>query len=821
MTTILLVAVALALAALALVWRRLAYWSLLLPVLCVLGGLHAQEVEPRGLWVPLGTALAALGIVFTLPPLRRLLVTSWVMPLLARIFPRMSETERVALDAGTVWWDAELFSGAPRWEKLVGFQRRQLTEKEQAFLDGPVEELCKLVDEWDIAQRGDLPPAAWELMKRERFFGMIIAEKYGGRGFSALANSTVVTKLSSHSVTASVTVMVPNSLGPAELLSHYGTDEQKNHYLPRLARGEEVPCFALTEPGAGSDAGSMQAKGIVCRGTWEGKEVLGMRLTWDKRYITLSSVATLLGLAFKLHDPEKLLGGESDLGITCALIPTSTPGVVTGPRHSPLSIPFMNGATRGKDVFVPLEFIIGGPKMAGQGWRMLMECLSAGRSISLPANSVGGSQLAARVVGAYATIREQFGLSVGRFEGVEAPLARIGGTLYWMNAVRTLTAGAVDAGEKPAVISAIAKYYTTEALRRVINDAMDIQGGAGISKGPRNTLATTYQATPIGITVEGANILTRSMIIFGQGAIRCHPYARHEMEAALQKDLARFDRAFFGHVGFVGSNGLRSLGLALSGGALASAPLGGEAGAVVKQLARWSASFALLGDACMGTLGGSLKRKEMLTGRLADALAWMYIASAALKKFVEEGQPERDRALFRWATSEAFWQVQTALDGVLANLPHRPTALFLRPFVFPLGKRLRPPSDRLCAKVARALLDGGEARLALTREMHVPKEGAFGLPLYERALAATLAAEPARRKLREAIKAKQLPRASEAELYDPARKAGVLSEAECTQLREAAALRWDAWQVDEFPMEQFPGTSAPREAGTRRLAGAR
>jgi len=799
MTTILIAA--LVLLALVLTYHRLAYWAWVLPLEALFFRSDSQGLEP------LGIVLAALALVFSLPPLRRMLLSSWLMPMLARIFPRMSETERVALDAGTVWWDAELFSGAPRWKKLLDFQRKQLSEKERAFLDGPVEELCRLVDEWDIAQRGDLPPEAWELMKRERFFGMIIPESFGGRGFSALANSSVVAKLSSHSVTASVTVMVPNSLGPAELLLHYGTDEQKQRYLPRLARGEEVPCFALTEPGAGSDAGSMQSQGIVCRGTWEGKQVLGMRLSWNKRYITLSSVATLLGLAFKLYDPEKLLEGETELGITCALIPTATPGVEHGPRHCPLSIPFINGSTRGKDVFVPLEYIIGGPQGAGQGWRMLMECLSAGRSISLPANSVGGSQLAARVVGAYATIREQFNMAVGRFEGVEAPLSRIGGTVYWMNAVRTLTAGAVDAGEKPAVISAIAKYYSTEALRRVINDAMDIQGGAGISKGPRNSLATTYQATPIGITVEGANILTRSMIIFGQGAIRCHPYARHEMEAAQARDLARFDKALFAHIGFVFSNATRSMLLGLSGGALSSVPLGGEAGSVLKQLSRFSASFALVSDACMGTLGGSLKRKEAITGRLADALAWMYIASAAVKKYVEEGEPARDRDLFRWATSEALWQVQNAIDGVLLNLPSRATAFVLRPLCFPLGRRRRPPNDRLAGKVARALLDGGEARLALTREMYVPKQGQFGLPLYERALAATLAAEPARKKLREAVKARKLARAAEAELYEPALKAGLLTEAECKALREAAATRWEAVQVDEFPKDQFPGAN--------------
>ncbi|HEY7729172.1 MAG TPA: acyl-CoA dehydrogenase, partial [Candidatus Eisenbacteria bacterium] len=451
--------------------------------------------------------VALLIVLLAVPAVRRRMISAPLMGLLSGILPRMSRTERTALEAGTVWWDADLFSGRPDFRKLLEFRPRSLSERERAFLDGPTEELCRMAREWDVERRNDLPPEAWEFVKRKGFFGLIIPEAYGGLGFSAIANSAVVTKLATRSVSAAVTVMVPNSLGPAELLLHYGTDEQKRHYLPRLARGEEIPCFALTGPEAGSDAASTKSVGVIGRGTFEGREVLGMRLTWDKRYITLSPVATVIGLAFRLVDPERLLGGEEDLGITVALVPARLPGVDIGPRHDPLGVPFLNGPTRGTDVFVPLEFIIGGPAMAGQGWRMLMECLAAGRGISLPALSSGAAQLAARAAGAYATVREQFDLPIGRFEGIEEPLARIGGLCYLLNAARTLTAGAVDAGEKPAVLSAIVKAYSTEGMRQVVNAAMDIQAGAGISRGPRNTLAGAYMAVPIGITVEGANIL--------------------------------------------------------------------------------------------------------------------------------------------------------------------------------------------------------------------------------------------------------------------------------------------------------------------------
>jgi len=793
--TVLVVAACLILA-LALLYHGQGFFGWVLPAAALLAWCAWQHPSAKAWLAIVGGLLLIVALVFGVPALRRALVTGQVMKMLAPIFPKMSDTERIALEAGTVWWDAELFSGAPDWNRITGFAPKGLSENERRFLAGPCKKLCDMLDDYGVRQDGDLPPEVWQFVKREKFMGMIIPESYGGLGFSALANSSVVTMLSSRSVAASVTVMVPNSLGPAELLLHYGTDEQKRHYLPRLAVGDEVPCFALTEPHAGSDAGGMQARGVVCRGTFEGREVLGLRLEWDKRYITLAPVATVLGLAFRMFDPDKLLGGETDLGITCALIPTKTKGVWIGHRHDPLGIPFMNGPTRGKDVFVPLDWIIGGPKMAGQGWRMLMECLSAGRSISLPANSVGGGQLATRVVGAYAAIREQFNLPIGRFEGVESPLARIAATQYWMNALRVVTAGAVDSGEKPAVVSAIAKCWSTEAMRRIVVDAMDVTGGAGISKGPRNTLAAAYAAVPIGITVEGANILTRTMIVFGQGAIRCHPFALKEMQAAAARDLIAFDAAFFGHVNFVFRNVARSVALGISGGAFASVPSEGRAGRAMKKLTRASASFALVSDLAMGTLGGSLKRKEMITGRLADALAWMYIGAAVVNRHVADRE-DRDAPLFRWAIDEALYNVQEALRGVLDNLPNRLAANAVRPFVFPLGACLRPPSDRTTSACARALLEG-DARLRLTGDMYVPNAQDPALGRLERALELTLAAEPLRKKLRDAQKAKILSRGTEPDVLDEAVSKTILSSAERDKVKSAWEARNDAVQVDDY-----------------------
>src|SRR6185503_15632268 len=577
-----------------------------------------------------------------------------------------------------------------------------------------------MVTDWEVNQTGDLSQEVWEFIKRQGFMGMIIPEEFGGLGFSGAAHSEVVRKLSSRSVALAVSVMVPNSLGPAELLLHYGTEEQKKNYLPRLAKGEEVPCFALTEPHAGSDAGSMRSKGVVCEGTFKGKKVLGMRLDWDKRYITLAPVATVIGLAFRLYDPDKLLSDKDDLGITCALIPADLPGIDIGERHDPLGVAFMNGPTRGKSVFVPLDFIIGGKDMAGRGWMMLMQCLAAGRGISLPSMASGATMLATRAVSAYSAVRQQFGLEIARFEGIEKPLARIAGLTYLVDATRRLTSGAVDAGEKPSVASAIAKCWLTEAMRQATNDAMDIVGGAGICLGPRNVLGGGYAALPIGITVEGANILTRSMIVFGQGAIRCHPFVQDEMRGAFEKDLARFDRAFFGHVGFVFQNMARTLWLALTDGAFASAPVSGPAATYYRRSTRLSAAFALAADMAMGTLGGSLKRREALTGRLADIHAWLYLSSAALKRFHDEGSKERDLPCLRWACEHAHQEAQSAYSGFLDNLPLRPAAWLLRFLAFPLGRTFSGPSDALVHRVARSLIEGEGVREQLTKGMYLP-----------------------------------------------------------------------------------------------------
>jgi acyl-CoA dehydrogenase len=608
----------------------------------------------------------------------------------------------------------------------------------------------------------------------------------------------VVTKLGTRSVTAAVTVMVPNSLGPAELLLHYGTPEQKRHYLPRLARGEEIPCFALTGPEAGSDAASTKSTGIVCHGTFEGREVLGMRLTWDKRYITLSSAATVIGLGFRLLDPERLLGGEEDVGITCALVPADLPGVEIGARHDPLGVPFLNGPTRGRDVFLPLDAIIGGPAMAGQGWRMLMECLAAGRGISLPALSAGASQLAVRVAGAHATVREQFDMPIGRFEGIEEPLARIAGLCYLIDSARHLTAGAVDAGEKPAVVSAMLKAYSTEGMRQAVNAAMDILAGSGISRGPRNTLAAAYAALPIGITVEGANILTRTLIIYGQGAIRCHPYVREAMEAVAARDVARFDRAFFGHAGHVLAGACRAWWLGLTNGATARSAAPGIEGAELDRVARISAAFALLSDAAMATLGGSLKRREKLSGRFADALAWMYFASAAVKRFHDEGAPEADRDVLRWSCDHALHQAEQALLGVLDNLPNRPAAWLLRGLAFPLGARNRPPADALGGAVARSLLDDGEGRERLTPDVFLPPPGEPGLGALEAALDLVVKAAPAEAKIRAAVRARALPRRPDATLPERALEAGIISAVERGRIAAARAARTAAIQVDSF-----------------------
>ncbi|HEX9185248.1 MAG TPA: acyl-CoA dehydrogenase [Burkholderiales bacterium] len=751
---------------------------------------------------------AAAAALLNLPALRRRLLSDPILAIYRRILPDMSQTEREAIDAGTVWWDADLFSGRPNWERLLATPTPRLSAEEQAFLDGPVEEACAMANDWEIThERQDLPPQLWQFLKDKGFFGMIIPKKYGGLGFSALGHSSVVMKLSSRSNALAITVMVPNSLGPAELLLHYGTEEQKNHYLPRLAKGLEIPCFALTNPEAGSDAASIPDYGIVCKGTWQGKETLGMRLTWDKRYITLGPVATLLGLAFRLYDPEHLLGGKEDLGITCALIPTSTPGVNIGRRHLPLNAVFQNGPNWGKDVFVPLEWIIGGREYAGKGWMMLMNCLAAGRSISLPTSSVGGAKALTRVTGAYARVRSQFRTPIGKLEGVEEALGRIAANAYLMEATRVMTAGAVDLGEKPSVISAIAKYHMTERARHCINDAMDIHGGKGICLGPNNWLGRGYQVMPVAITVEGANILTRTLIIFGQGAIRCHPYVLREMRAAksMQGEEAsrEFDDALTSHIGHTLSNGVRAFVHGLTRSMFARAPLGAapETRHYFRHLTRLSAAFAFLADVSMLAMGGALKRKEKISGRLGDVLSMMYLVSATLKHFEDQGRLKADLPLVRWAVRDALYSAQQAIDQVLSNFPVKALATVLRWTIFPLGMPFRPPLDSRNHECARIALEPGAARDRLTDGIYLPKGEADATAVLEAAFLAAIACEPIEKKLREAVKSGALEPRSGVDTAQLARDKGVITPEEFAQWQKKEALRKRVIMVDDFPQD--------------------
>ena len=799
MTTMILTALLLALALLLLYFGR-AYAAWVVPgTLAVLWSARGDLSHPG----VLGLLFAGAAVVLGVPVLRRHLVGRAAMALVRPMLPRISETERAALEAGTVWWERDLFSGRPDWKKLLAFTPKPLSQAERAFLDGPVEELCSLVKEWDVVQAGDLPPEVWTFLKRHRFFGMIIPESYGGLGFSAIAHSAVIMKLASRSVTAAVTTMVPNSLGPAELLLRYGTDEQKRYFLPRLASGDEIPCFALTGPEAGSDAAATQSEGVVCRGVYRGIEVVGIRLNWRKRYITLGPVATIVGLAFRLKDPDSLLGAGSDLGITCALIPADLDGIEIGDRHDPMGVPFQNGPNYGRNVFVPLDAIIGGREMAGQGWRMLMESLAAGRSISLPALATASAQVATRLVGAYATVREQFDTPIGRFEGIEEPLARIGTLTYVMNAARWLTAGTVDAGEHPVVASAIVKAYLTDSMRRVVNDAMDIRAGAAICRGPRNILAHLYQAVPVGITVEGANILTRSMIIYGQGAIRCHPFLHDVVTSATAGDLGAFDCALAGHIGHVASGTVRAALLGMTDGRFVRPPASSQMARAYGQFTRMSAAFALVSDVALATLGATLKRREKISGRLADALSWLYLGSAALKRFHDDGEPRRDLPFVQGACQHALYEIQGALVGVLENLPNRLAARTARWFVFPLGARLRPPDDALGALIARGLLEDRETRLALTGDIYVPSSEEPGLGRLEAALKEAVAAHQVETRIRDAVRAGRLDKAPGDILLDAALAAGVITQPEHEQVRRADAVRDEVIQVDAFPPDEY------------------
>lgn len=798
----------------------IATWRLSTPVFTVGFALLLLVAASLGFLSPvLGTLLVlafiGIAVVFNVRSLRHKLVSSPLLKYVRAVLPPMSDTERDAIDAGTVWWEAELFQGSPKWDDLVSYPEATLTEEEQAFVDGPTEELCAMLDDWQVTfELNDLPEPVWKFIKDNRFLGMVIPKEYGGLGFSAMAHSEVVMKLSTRSVSGGVCVMVPNSLGPGELLLHYGTEQQKDYYLPRLAKGEEIPCFALTGPSSGSDAGAMPDFGIVCKQKFEGKEVLGMRVTWNKRYITLGPIASLLGLAFKAYDPDGLLGDEEDLGITCALIPTDTEGVNIGRRHFPLNQSFMNGPNSGDDVFIPMEWIIGGEDMVGQGWRMLMESLSVGRGVSLPSSGVASGKAISRHVGAYARVRKQFNLPIGKFEGIEEALGRIAGLTYTMDAGRRLTCAALDKGEKPSVVSAILKYFNTESMRTVVNDGMDILGGKGICMGPNNFLGRAYQGVPVGITVEGANILTRSMIVFGQGAMRCHPWLVKEINAAAlpnkKEALENFDEALMGHIGYAIQNGARSFMHGMTKGRLVKAPITGENAKYYRRLTRMSSAYAFLADFAMLFLGGGLKRKEMLSGRFADGLVHMYMASAVLKRFEDSGRPAEDQALMEWSVRYCLFQTQIALDQILRNFPNVAVGLMLRGVVFPLGRRYRTPNDKLTQQCARVLMSPSEARDRLTIGAYINNDPEDVTGSIEYALECVIAADPAEKKIR-AARAKRPYNVDYTDWLAQLVEQEVIESEDVALLIAANKATEKVVAVDDFPNEMKQGASG---AGT-------
>lgn len=742
--------------------------------------------------------IAVLAVIINVPIIRMICLTGPVFKLIKtlNVLPAISETEKVAIEAGNVWVDGELFSGKPDFNRILKESYPKLTNEEKAFLNGPVETLCAMVHDWEVYQNREFSDEVWNFLKKEKFFGMIIPKKYGGLEFSALAHSAVISKLSSRSTPLGITVMVPNSLGPGELLNHYGTEEQKNHYLPRLASGEEIPCFALTEPMAGSDAGAISSHGEVFK---QEDGTLAVKLNWSKRYITLAACSTLLGLAFKLTDPENLLGKGVNVGITCVLIPSHTPGVDLTRRHDPLGVPFYNCPTQGTDVVVPVTQIIGGVEGAGNGWRMLMESLAAGRGISLPATSTGGAKLVSRVASAYAVTRKQFGLSISKFEGIEEVLARMGGWTYMLEAARVFTAGGIDSGAKPPVVTAIAKYNFTELFRKIINDGMDILGGAAISKGPRNILANPYIAVPISITVEGANILTRTLMIFGQGVIRCHPYAFKEIEAIEKDDIKQFDTSFIGHLLHVSTNKTRTFILYLTRALFVFTP-GGPARRYYQKLSWSSAKFAFLSDLAMGTLGGDLKRREKLTGRFADILSWMYLITATLRRFRADGSRKEDWPLAKWSMDYGFYQIQLAFEGILQNMSWWTKFFYLTTRLNPLGKA---PSDELGHKVASIITTPGEQRDRLLDDLFMSKDDKDQLNRLEKTMVLVYKTEKTIKNIKTAIKKKKLSKKPLPQLLEEAIKGHIISKEEALQLKEADQAALEAIMVDSFTLEEY------------------
>jgi acyl-CoA dehydrogenase len=785
-----------------------------------------------GIWVnEAGFLASALAIVlFAVPAvflnhkeLRQQKFTKPFLKFYRKALPELSETEQVALEAGTVYWDAELFTGKPDFKKLHAISKPELSSEEKEFLDGPVAELCRMLNEHEYNhEKGDMPKDVWEFMMKNKFFAMIIPKQYGGLGFSALGHSAVLQKVSSRSAVAAASIAVPNSLGPAELLLEYGTEEQKNHYLPRLAQGKEIPCFGLTGPSAGSDATSIPDTGVVCKKKINGKEVLGINLNFDKRYITLAPVATVVGLAFQMMDPDGLLGDKKQLGITLALVPRDTKGMEIGRRHLPLDVMFMNGPIRGKDVFIPMDYIIGGQDMIGHGWRMLVECLSVGRAISLPSCSTGGAKMVAFATGAYSRIRKQFNLPIGRFEGIEEALCRIAGKTYSCAAVSTMTALAVDRGEKPAVPSAIAKMHATDMARSMITDAMDIHGGKGIIMGPSNYLGRAWMGAPIWITVEGANILTRSMIIFGQGAIRCHPYVLKEMEAARLPDadesLKQFDKLLFQHMGYSFQNGVRSFFQGLGTWRLERSPGDKFTKQFYSKITRYSAAFGFAADVSMLTLGGSLKKREKTSARLGDVLSHLYMASAVLKRYLDQGENSADQPIVAWAMHHHFYEIEQALKMLSYNFPSKGVGMFLRRVIFPLGTHELPPGDRLGHKAASLLLSPNETRQRLTDGIDKEESEHHFVARMNHVLARVIDTEPLERRILKAIKTGEINEIDPSKQLAQALDKEIINKNEFNSLTKVRQQVAEIVAVDDFPFDAFDRSIAQQDEEASKVA---
>ncbi|ACE83672.1 acyl-CoA dehydrogenase [Cellvibrio japonicus] len=786
-----------------LVYRQVALIaaSSIVIVAWLLLGVVAPALYSAWLVVP----LVAILLVLNIGPIRRVVLSKPVFSILKKTMPPISATERDALEAGTTWWEKQLFSGKPDWNEFAQISLPQLTADEQSFLDNEVSELCSMLDEWDIHNnRKDLPPEAWQYLKEKKFFGLIIPKEYGGRDFSPYAQSRIMSKIASRSGTAAVTAMVPNSLGPGELLVKYGTEEQRQRWLPGLANGTEIPCFGLTGPEAGSDAGSIPDVGIVCKGEHEGQEVIGLKLTFNKRWITLAPVATVVGLAFKLHDPEGLLGdpNKKEYGITCALIPANHPGVDIGKRHNPGS-PFMNGPIFGNDVFIPIDWIIGGAAMAGKGWRMLIECLGAGRGVSLPALSTASGEMNYRLVGAYARIRRQFNTEVGKFEGVQEATAEIAASGYTLEAMRQFVTKGLETGA-PSVMTAMAKYHATEMMRQSVEHSMDIVGGRAIQNGPRNFLIASYISVPVAITVEGANILTRSLMIFGQGAMRCHPFLFEEMQAMEMSDagaaLKKFDRLFISHLGHVANNMLRTKLLGFLGGRFSSVPANADdfSRRWYQRINQLSAALASMSDIALAVLGGNLKRRELLSARLGDVHSQLFIACAILKFHSAHPRTRAEDAHAEYAVNRAIYLAQEALKDFANNFPVRWLARTIKFLAMPCGYVVRKPHDDLIRELGDLIMEENPVRQMLSHYLYISHDPLDAAGRVESTYQTLLSLGPVWHAFLKARNTGKLQGATLQEQAEDAAAKNIIQPQDVARVVDYDARRFDCLQTDAF-----------------------